>query len=70
MRIIVLMGYEYPENMVALRVLHFSAFINLVIVQKVLVFTSEITTGLQKRGIDMVDVCTHVQLVIWTLQGI
>ena len=40
------------------------------IVQKVLAFTSGITTGLQKQGIDMVDVCTHVQLVIRTLQGV
>ena len=44
--------------------------VNLVIVQKVLAFTSGITTGLQKQGIDMVDVCTHVQLVILTLQGV
>lgn len=53
-----------------LKNIDFDFIINLVIVQKVLAFTSGITTGLQKRGIDVVDVCTQVQLVIRTLQGV
>ena len=53
-----------------LKNIDFDFIINLVIVQKVLAFTSGITTGLQKQGIDIVDVCTHVQLVIRTLQGV
>ena len=53
-----------------LKNIDFDFIIKLVIVQKVLAFTSGITTGLQKQGIDIVDVCTHVQLIIRTLQGV
>jgi len=38
--------------------------INLVIIQKANVFTASITTSLQKRGIDLVNVNEQIQLVI------
>ena len=48
----------------------FEFIINLVITQKVIVYTAGITTSLQKRGIDLVNVDNQVQLVIRTLQDV
>ena len=38
--------------------------------QKALSFTSGLTTGLQKRGIDLADSCEQVELLIRTLKRI
>ena len=50
-----------------LKSLDFEFIINLVITQKVLVYTSGITTGLQTRGIDLANASDQVKLVICTL---
>lgn len=50
-----------------LKSLDFEFVINLVITQKILAYTSGITTGLQKRGIDLANASEQVKLVIRTL---
>ena len=45
----------------------FEFIVNLVITQKILSFVSGVTTSLQKRGIDLGDVCHQVQLVVKVL---
>ena len=51
-----------------LKSIDFDFIINLVITQKVLAFISGITTGLQKRGIDMGEIYNQVRLVLTVLQ--
>lgn len=51
-----------------LKSVDYEFIINLVITQKVLAFTSSITTGLQQRGLDLVRAYEEIQLVIRTLQ--
>jgi len=53
-----------------LKRIDFEFIINLVITQKAIVFTAGITTSLQKRGIDLVNVNEQIQLVIRTIQDI
>ena len=53
-----------------LKSLDFEFVINLVITQKILAYTSGITTGLQKRGIDLANASEQVKLVIRTLSRV
>lgn len=53
-----------------LKGIDFDFIISLVITQKVIAYTSSLTTGLQKREIDLASMCDHVKLVIKTLQGV
>ena len=53
-----------------LKSIDFEFVANLVILQKALSFTSGLTTGLQKRGIDLADSCEQVELLIRTLKRI
>lgn len=48
----------------------FEFIINLVLTQKVIVYTAGITTSLQKRGFDLVSLNDQIQLVIRTLQNV
>jgi hypothetical protein len=50
-----------------LKSLDFEFIINLVITQKILAYTSGITIGLQKRGIDLANASEQIKLVIRTL---
>ena len=47
-----------------LKGIDYEFIINLVITQKVLAFTSSITTGLQQRGLDLVRAYEEIQVVI------
>lgn len=53
-----------------LKRLNFEFLVNLIITQKVLSFTSGITTRLQKRGIDMAEAYEDVHRVIHSLQHV
>lgn len=53
-----------------LKSIDFEFVVNLVILQKALSFTSGLTIGLQKRGIDLADSCEQVELLIRTLKRI
>ena len=53
-----------------LKHLHFEFVINLIITQKVLSFTSGITTSLQRKGVGFVEAYDDVQQVIQTLQHV
>ena len=48
----------------------FEFLINLVVTQKVLAYSSSITTGLQSRGFDVVKAYEEIHLVIATLEKI
>ena len=48
----------------------FEFTITLVITQKILSFTTGITTGLQKKGIDIAEAYEDVQCVIRTLEQV
>lgn len=48
----------------------FEFVINLFVVQWLLSFTSGLTTGLQKQGIDIANSCEQVQLLIRTLKRV
>lgn len=48
----------------------FEFIVNLQIVQRILAYTSGITTALQKRGIDFVNVFGQVKVLIRTLQNV
>ena len=47
----------------------FKFIVNLLIVQRILAYTSGVTTALQKRGIDLVNVCNQIQILIRTLES-
>ena len=53
-----------------LKSLDFEFIINLVLTQKILAYTSGITTGLQTRGIDLADASGQVKLVIRALSRV
>ena len=46
----------------------FEFLVNLVLAQKLLAYTSSITTRLQSKGFDIVKACEEIQLVIRTLE--
>jgi len=53
-----------------LKYIDFEFVINLFVVQRLLSFTSGLTTGLQKQGIDIANCCEQVQLLIRTLKRV
>ena len=53
-----------------LKSIDFEFLINLLAVQRVLSYTSGITTELQKRGLDLADVISRVKLVIRMLENV
>lgn len=53
-----------------LKSVDFDFIVNLVITQKLLAYTSGITTSLQTRGIDLAKAADQVQLVIRTLESV
>lgn len=61
-------GYCYSSFFFTERI-DFEFIINLVLIQKVIVYTAGITTSLQKR-VDLVSLNDQIQLVIRTLQNV
>lgn len=47
----------------------FEFIINLLTVQRIMAYTSGVTTALQKQGIDFINVCSQIQVLIKALQN-